>query len=100
MRNPEMSTPKAYKLEVAYQYDEGSVPFMKKVAEAESESFQHCSKCGFPYVTNTHYRNRELCTYCSGYSPTVDEQKQEKRKEYMRHRTKERRNHNVMGCFQ
>ncbi len=88
-----MSTPNAYKLAVKYRYAEEFIPFMQKVAENESESFQHCSQCGFPYVTNTFYRNRELCTYCSGYSATVDEQKQNKHREYMKGRAKERREH-------
>ena len=88
-----MSTPNAYKLEVKYRYAEEYIPLYVIVAKSESQKPCWCTKCGLPYITSMEYRIEDLCTYCSGHSPTVDEVKQEKHREYMRGKARERREH-------
>jgi hypothetical protein len=86
-----MSTPNAYKLKVDYEYAREYIPLYVKVAKDEAQKACWCHKCGFPYITSREHKNTELCTYCSGHSPTVDDQKQSKHREYMRGKARERR---------
>ena len=90
-----MATPNAYKLEVNYDYAREYIPFMLQVAQTELQSFQHCSKCGLPYLTSREYKRTDICAVCSGHLSSADEVKHEKHKEYMRKHKKEMRHERV-----